>query len=91
MRNQKCLLGLDSTMLTRTLALLRRKGWIQAKRGEDRRQIRLMLTAQLTREYPRAMPYWLCAQKRLRKSLGKARWHGLMQAAIRTAALAHRH
>jgi DNA-binding MarR family transcriptional regulator len=30
-------LGLDSTTLTRTLALLRKRGWIQAQPGEDRR------------------------------------------------------
>jgi DNA-binding MarR family transcriptional regulator len=71
-------LGLDSTTLTRTLALLCRKGWIRAKRGEDRRQIRLMLTAQGTRAYLRAMPYWLAAQRRLRKSMGKVHWNGLM-------------
>ena len=82
------LLGLDSTTLTRTLALLRSKGWIQAKRGEDRRQIRLMLKASGRREYRRVLPYWLSAQKRLRKSMGKVRWNGVMEAAIRTAALA---
>jgi DNA-binding MarR family transcriptional regulator len=82
-------LGLDSTTLTRTLALLRKKGWIQAKPGEDRRQIRLMLTAQGTRAYRSAMPYWLAAQRRLRKSMGKVDWHALMQAATRTAALAY--
>lgn len=82
------ILGLDSTTLTRTLALLRRKGWIQAKRGEDRRQVRLMLTAEGTREYRRTRPYWLFAQKRLRKSLGAIHWNGVMEATIRTAALA---
>jgi DNA-binding MarR family transcriptional regulator len=81
-------LGLDSTTLTRTLGLLRRKGWIQAKRGKDRRQLRLMLTAEGTRAYRRAVPYWLSAQKRLRESMGKAHWNGLMEATIRTAALA---
>jgi len=81
-------LGLDSTTLTRTLALLRRKGWIQAKRGDDRRQVLLRLTAEGTREYRRARPYWLSAQKRLRKSLGEVHWNGVMEATIRTAALA---
>jgi DNA-binding MarR family transcriptional regulator len=82
------LLGLDSTTLTRTLALLRSKGWIQAKRGSDCRQIRLMLTPSGRREYRRVLPYWLSAEKRLRKSMGKVRWNGVMEAAIRTAALA---
>src|SRR5580704_4408110 len=34
------LLAIDSTTLTRTLAHLRRKGWIRSGPGEDRREIR---------------------------------------------------
>jgi DNA-binding MarR family transcriptional regulator len=81
-------LGLDSTTLTRTLALLRRKGWIQTKPGEDRRQVRLTLTAEGTREYRRARPYWLSAQTRLRRALGEVHWNRVMEATMRTAALA---
>lgn len=81
-------LGLDSTTLTRTLALLRRKGWIQTKPGEDRRQVRLTLTVEGTREYRRARPYWRSAQARLRRALGEVHWNRVMEATIRTAALA---
>jgi DNA-binding MarR family transcriptional regulator len=82
-------LGLDSTTLTRTLALLRRKGWIQAKQGgEDRWQARLTLTAEGKGEYRRARPYWLSAQARLRRALGEVHWKRVMAATIRTAALA---
>ena len=81
-------LGLDSTTLTRTLALLRRKGWIQAKPGEDRRQVRLTLTAKGAAVYRRARPYWLSAQVRLRRALGEVHWSQVMEATIRTAALA---
>lgn len=80
-------LGLDSTTLTRTLTLLRNKGWIQAECGEDRRQVWLTLTAEGKREYGRAKPYWLSAQKRLRRALGETHWQQLMETAIRTAAL----
>lgn len=82
------ILGLDSTTLTRTLMLLRNKGWIRAKRGEDRRRIWLTLTAEGKREYLRVKPYWLSAQKRLRKALGEVQWGRITEAAIRTAALA---
>ena len=80
-------LGLDSTTLTRTLALLRRKRWIQAKPGKDRRQIRLALTAEGTRAFQRAKPYWLRAQRRLRKALGDAHWTWVNAAMARTAAV----
>jgi len=79
-------LGLDSTTLTRTLMLLRKKGWIQAKRGKDRRDIRLMLTAAGKRKYRRARTYWLSAQKRLREALGQVHWNQLIEATGRTAA-----
>lgn len=82
------LLGLDSTTLTRTLALLRKKGWIQTKPGEDRRQLRLTLTAEGARKYRRARPYWMSAQARLRRTLGEDHWNRVMEATIRTAALA---
>jgi DNA-binding MarR family transcriptional regulator len=82
------LLGMDSTTLTRTLTPLRKKGWIGSERGEDRRQVRLTLTAKGAREFRRAEPYWASAQQRLRKALGDANWSGMVTAAERTAELA---
>lgn len=82
------ILGLDSTTLTRTLGLLRKKRWLQAKRGEDRRQLRLTLTAEGRSRYQAALPYWQSAQKELRKMLGEAGWNELLEATIRTAGLA---
>jgi DNA-binding MarR family transcriptional regulator len=82
------ILGLDSTTLTRTLALLRKKGWIQAKPGEDRRQMRLTLTAEGKSRYHGALPYWQSAQKELRKALGEAGWKQIMEATTRAASLA---
>ena len=82
-------LGLDSTTLTRTLALLRKKGWIQAKPGEDRRELRLALTAEGNRKYHSALHYWQSAQKQLRRALGETGWHQIMESTVFTAALAH--
>jgi DNA-binding MarR family transcriptional regulator len=76
------MLGLDSTTLTRTLVLLRRRGWIQASRGEDRRQIRLALTAKGAQEYRRAYPFWKTAQRKLRAKLGEAKRKQIMDATI---------
>ena len=82
------LLGLDSTTLTRTLSLLRRNGWIQARPGEDRREVRLSLTKKGVRKYQTALPYWQSSQKQLQKALGEAGWEQMMKSTIRTAALA---
>ena len=79
------LLEIDSTTLTRTLAPLRSKGWLRAKAGADRRELRLSLTAAGKREYQRALPYWQRAQKGLEKALGKDTWNQLMETAVRTA------
>jgi DNA-binding MarR family transcriptional regulator len=82
------LLGIDSTTLTRTLTLLRRKGWIRAERGQDRRELRLALTAAGRRQYQRALPLWVSAEKRLRRALGGAAWKQLIDGAVDAAALA---
>jgi DNA-binding MarR family transcriptional regulator len=82
------LLGLDSTTLTRNLALLRRKGWIQTKPGDDRREVRLTLTAEGKRKYLSALHYWQLAQRQLRKVLGEAGWKQMTESTILTAARA---
>jgi DNA-binding MarR family transcriptional regulator len=79
------LLEIDSTTLTRTLALLRRKGWLHSEAGADRRELRLSLTAAGKREYKRALPYWQSAQKGLEQALGKENWNRLLDATVRTA------
>lgn len=81
------LLEIDSTTLTRTLAPLRRKGWLRARSGEDRRELRLSLTAAGLREYQRALPYWESAQKGLEKALGKRGWERLIEAAVDAAGI----
>jgi DNA-binding MarR family transcriptional regulator len=79
------LLEIDTTTLTRTLAPLRRKGWLQSQAGADRRELRLSLTAAGRREYQRALPYWQKAQKGLEQALGKETWSRLGHAAVRIA------
>jgi DNA-binding MarR family transcriptional regulator len=79
------LLEIDSSTLTRTLAPLRRKGWLRSQAGADRRELRLSLTAAGEREYKRALPYWQSAQKGLEQALGKETWNRLIDAALRAA------
>ena len=78
------LLGLDSTTLTRTLLRLRRKGWVRSLPGNDRRELRLFLTARGQREFRRVLPYWESAQKHLRQALGR-HWDDVVDAAVRIA------
>jgi DNA-binding MarR family transcriptional regulator len=79
------LLEIDSTTLTRTLAPLRKKGWLDAETGTDRRELRLSLTPTGKREYNRVLPYWQTAQKGLQHALGKKNWNRLIDATVRTA------
>ena len=82
-------LGIDSTTLTRTLARLRKRGWLSAQPGADRRALRLGLTKAGEREYERALPYWQSAQKRLRYALGESNWNQLVDAVVHTAEAIH--
>src|SRR5215831_14208863 len=75
--NQKTLssgFAMDSTTLTRTLALLRRQGWIRVKRGKDRRERVFSLTETGKRQIAAAQPHWQAAERRLRKALGEGAW-----------------
>ena len=82
-------LGIDSTTLTRTLALLRKRGWLSARPAADRRVLRLELTKAGEKEYERALPYWQSAQKRLKHTLGEPNWNQLVDAVVRTAEAIH--
>jgi DNA-binding MarR family transcriptional regulator len=75
--NQKTLsagFAMDSTTLTRTLALLRKQGWISVKRGKDRRERVFRLTEGGKRRLAAAQPHWLEAERRLRQRLGEKAW-----------------
>jgi DNA-binding MarR family transcriptional regulator len=65
------LLGLDSTTLTRMLALLRKRGWIREKQGDDRRVRIIDLTAAGRTKLQQGLPHWKRAQDRLRSALGE--------------------
>ena len=75
--NQKTLsagFAMDSTTLTRTLALLRRQGWIHVRSGKDRRERVFRLTEAGKRQIAAAQPHWEAAERRLRKTLGPSGW-----------------
>jgi DNA-binding MarR family transcriptional regulator len=75
--NQKALsagFAMDSTTLTRTLALLLRQGWIHVRPGKDRRERIFRLTEAGKRQIVAAQPHWEMAERRLRKTLRASGW-----------------
>lgn len=84
--NQKRLsagLAMDSTTLTRTLALIRKRGWVRVRSGKDRRERLFGLTWAGRSQLAEARPYWERAEQRLRKELGEAGWEGMRQTVSR--------
>lgn len=68
------ILAMDSTTLTRTLAIMRRHGWIERGIGADRRQRRLSLSPAGREQFDRALPLWQDAQAELRAQFGEELW-----------------
>ncbi len=75
--------AMDSTTLTRTLALLREQGWVQVRRGEDRRERIFRLTTAGKRKMMQSQPHWERAEQRLKAKLGDAGWNNMRQAVSR--------
>jgi DNA-binding MarR family transcriptional regulator len=72
------ILAIDSTTLTRTLAIMERQGWVASRSGEDRRERLLSLSKAGRAEYKRALPHWEKVQQELRARLGNTRWNELL-------------
>ena len=73
------ILAMDSTTLTRTLAIMERQGWIARREGEDRREWRIQLSKAGKSKFERALPHWGKAQALVRKELGEHRWSEAMK------------
>lgn len=75
------ILSIDSTTLTRTVAIMRRRGWVASRSGEDRRERWLSVSAAGRAEFKRARPHWEKVQQWLRARLGNKRWNKLLSLA----------
>jgi DNA-binding MarR family transcriptional regulator len=73
------MLAMDSTTLTRTLEIMRRRGWIAERRGEDRRERWLRLSRAGATKLHRALPVWEKVQSALAEQLGGEGWKDLLQ------------
>ncbi|HYK36217.1 MarR family winged helix-turn-helix transcriptional regulator [Alloacidobacterium sp.] len=82
------ILALDSTTLTRTLDHMRRAGWISRRRGEDRREWRLRLSASGRNQLDRALPTWKEAQLHMAGRLGDKLWQDAFHLTGKVADLA---
>ena len=84
--NQKRLsagFAMDSTTLTRTLALLLKQGWVRVRQGKDRRERLFRLTQEGKRQMAEARRYWERAEQRLRTELGDEGWKSMKQTVSR--------
>jgi DNA-binding MarR family transcriptional regulator len=82
------ILAMDSTTLTRTLAIMVRRGWIASRPGEDRRERRLRLSPAGQHQLKRGLEQWEKVQRRLRRRLGANRWQSLLKLTNQVAAVA---
>lgn len=68
------ILAMDSTSLTRTLAIMKRHGWLAYHRGEDRRERQVGLAPAGKAQLRRVEPAWERVQSKLRRQLGERKW-----------------
>jgi DNA-binding MarR family transcriptional regulator len=73
------MLAMDSTSLTRTLAIMGREGWIRERKGKDRRERYLRLSSAGKTQLKNVLPAWEKVQSRLRRQVGSEAWSGMMQ------------
>jgi DNA-binding MarR family transcriptional regulator len=73
------ILSMDSTTLTRTLAIMIRHGWITERRGHDRRERLIRLAPAGKARFRRALPIWQKVQSRLRTQWGDQPWNNFLQ------------
>jgi DNA-binding MarR family transcriptional regulator len=90
--NQKTLsagFAMDSTTLTRTLGLLRKRGWVSVRPGKDRRERVFRLTEAGHKQVIKTQPHWLAAERRLRGVLGNAAWTQMQAGVARYTRAVH--
>jgi len=69
---------MDRTTLTRNLAPLQKKGWVEVTPGADKRTRTLSLTRPGKKVLNQAMAYWKKMQNHTVKTLGKENWENLL-------------
>ena len=82
------ILAMDSTSLTRTLAIMKRHKWIKERRGSDKRERWLSLSKNGDALLRRANPVWEQVQAELRRKIGEQAWNGVLKLTNEVASMA---
>jgi DNA-binding MarR family transcriptional regulator len=75
------MLAMDSTTLTRTLAILVHNGWIARQIGKDRREWRIRLSKAGEAQLNLALPHWENVQTRLQEEFDQKTWKAIFHLA----------
>ena len=67
-------LGLDKTTMSRNMKVMKRSGWIEASRTEDKRERGYRLTTSGEQVFKSTQLEWMRAQTKLRKTLRPGEW-----------------
>jgi DNA-binding MarR family transcriptional regulator len=78
---------MDSTMMTRVIGLLHRRGWVVRQPGADRRQRIYAITPNGVRQLDAARPAWRRARQRTSALLGDDAMAALIDATMRIGTL----
>jgi DNA-binding MarR family transcriptional regulator len=81
------ILAMDSTTLTRTLAIMLGHKWISERRGDDKRERWLRLAKDGETQLKRALPAWEKVQSQVRHKLGEKVWTDLFHLTTQLAEL----
>jgi DNA-binding MarR family transcriptional regulator len=82
------ILAMDSTSLTRTLAIMKRHGWVAYRRGDDRRERWVCLAPGGKSQLRRVEPAWEKVQSHVRSKLGEQKWKNFMELTHEVASIA---
>ena len=80
--------GMDSTTMTRVVAVLERRGWVARREGADRRHRHYQITAEGHQQLDAARAGWRRAQERLSALLGAKTLSALTSATTKMRAIA---
>ena len=80
--------GMDSTTMTRVVAVLERRGWVERRAGTDKRQRIYAITTDGRGQVEAARAGWRRAQERLSAVLGTEALSALSEATAKMSALA---
>jgi len=82
-------LGFDKTTMSRNLRLMKKNGWIERARAEDRRERGYRLTPAGERLLAETRPGWKRAQAKLRAAIPAAEWENMFKVFGLVARAAH--